>query len=170
MTLGGARHESGESPVFRRDGHETERSGTRDFPSRLCIRARLRAVPSIEVEVGLQPLLRVEDFQRLKALVARPSAARLKPCPDTEPSDVSLLRRTPNSRLCRLDSPRHDASADVQPHTLFHQLHGLIGDRGYAPGALAEDAGDVAGLVDDFAIALLERFEVGDGHVGHLLL
>ena len=53
---------------------------------------------------------------------------------------------------------------------LFYQADGLVGDGRYSLGALAEDAGEIAWLVGDLAVALLEGFQVGDGHVGHLLL
>ena len=39
-----------------------------------------------------------------------------------------------------------------------------------ALGAFAQDAGQVAGVGGDLAVALLERLQVRDHHFGHLLL
>ena len=47
---------------------------------------------------------------------------------------------------------------------------GVVGDGGDAFGAFAQDAGEVGRVGGDFAVALLEGLQVGDHHLGHLLL
>ena len=51
----------------------------------------------------------------------------------------------------------------------FTRSHGGIGDRRDALRAFAQNAGQVAGLGGDFAVALLERLQLRDHHLGHLL-
>ena len=46
----------------------------------------------------------------------------------------------------------------------------LVGDGGDAFGAFAQNAGEIGGVGGDFAITLLEGFQVGDHHFGDLLL
>src|SRR5262245_11863956 len=58
----------------------------------------------------------------------------------------------------------------VETHPALDQLHGGVGDRGDAFGALAQHAGNVAGVGDNLAIALLEWFELRYHHLGYLLL
>src|ERR1035438_9701033 len=58
----------------------------------------------------------------------------------------------------------------IEAHPLLDGGDGAVGDGGDALGALAQDGGEVSRVGGDFAIALLERFEVGDRHFGHLFL
>ena len=55
----------------------------------------------------------------------------------------------------------------VQAHAFLDGADGAVGDGRDALRAFAENAGEVGGVGGDFAIALLERFEVRDHHFGH---
>src|SRR5437899_9545011 len=57
-----------------------------------------------------------------------------------------------------------------EAHALLHDIDGAVGDGRDALGALTENARDVGGVGGDLAVALLERFQVRDGHLRDALL